>query len=313
VNTVVLFLLFIIIIIIILLASTIASTTTIPDGTMNGARSTTPTRDHGTNAGPSAAGDHHPQQTGGALSRTASSISKKNRATPTTKVLTMRDDAASPFMLDYGEGSAVAPGEQPECEAHQQQAKSKIKHQQDLAFTIVWSPLPPITWLIPFIGHTGICDSNGVASDFRGPYYVGDDGRMAFGAPTRALTMLSPASHTQRHGADGSTSATTGVAAQWDAAIAEANTEYRGRTHNICCDNCHSHVAFALNRMQDLTTGMNDDDDGMLLRHKNTKWDMIKICFLVFFRARFLSWGGFLKQFLPFGILVALVVFLRAR
>ena len=22
-----------------------------------------------------------------------------------------------------------------------------------LAFTILWSPLPPITWLIPFIGH----------------------------------------------------------------------------------------------------------------------------------------------------------------
>ena len=274
---------------------------------MNGARSTTPTRDHGA-AGPA------DQQTG-ALTRTASSISKKNRATTatsTTNALTMREDAASPFMLDYGEGSA-APGEQPECEAHQQQAKSKIKHQQDLAFTIVWSPLPPITWLIPFIGHTGICDSNGVASDFRGPYYVGDDGRMAFGAPTRALTMLAPSS---QRGGDGSSATTPSVAAQWDAAIAEANTEYRGRTHNICCDNCHSHVAFALNRMQDLTTSMNDDNDdtgGLLLRHKNTKWDMIKICFLVFFRARFLSWGGFLKQFLPFGVLVALVVYLRAR
>jgi Protein of unknown function (DUF778) len=31
----------------------------------------------------------------------------------------------------------------------------------DLSFCIVWSPLPPITWIIPFIGHTGIADSRG--------------------------------------------------------------------------------------------------------------------------------------------------------
>lgn len=35
----------------------------------------------------------------------------------------------------------------------------------------------------------GIASSEGVASDFQGSYYVGDRGRMAFGAPTRALRM----------------------------------------------------------------------------------------------------------------------------
>ena len=39
-------------------------------------------------------------------------------------------------------------------------------------YCIVWSPLPPITWLIPFIGHTGIADSNGVIYDFAGPYTI---------------------------------------------------------------------------------------------------------------------------------------------
>jgi len=60
---------------------------------------------------------------------------------------------------------------------------------KDLAYTILWSPLPPITWLIPFIGHMGITNSRGIASDFQGPYNVGDMGRMAFGAPTRALRI----------------------------------------------------------------------------------------------------------------------------
>jgi Protein of unknown function (DUF778) len=43
---------------------------------------------------------------------------------------------------------------------------------------------------MPFIGHTGICNSSGIASDFRGPYYFGDDDQMAFGSPTRALTII---------------------------------------------------------------------------------------------------------------------------
>ena len=47
-----------------------------------------------------------------------------------------------------------------------------------LSFTILWSPLPPITWLIPFIGHMGIANSRGIANDFQGPYTVGDRGRM---------------------------------------------------------------------------------------------------------------------------------------
>ncbi|KDO17647.1 hypothetical protein SPRG_16958, partial [Saprolegnia parasitica CBS 223.65] len=28
-------------------------------------------------------------------------------------------------------------------------------------FCIVWSPLPVITWFLPFIGHMGIGDSHG--------------------------------------------------------------------------------------------------------------------------------------------------------
>lgn len=68
-------------------------------------------------------------------------------------------------------------------------SSSSTRSQEDLAFCILWSPLPPITWILPFIGHMGIADSNGVASDFQGSFYVGDRGRMAFGEPTRALRM----------------------------------------------------------------------------------------------------------------------------
>lgn len=148
---------------------------------------------------------------------------------------------------------------------------------QDLSFCVLWSPLPPITWLIPFIGHTGIGDSHGIASDFRGPYFVGDDGRMAFGAPTRALKM--------------DIGSLPGGPERWDAAIREANDIYRERMHNICCDNCHSHVSNALNRMP-------------IRAAVCGKWNMVRLCFEVFFRAKFLSWWAVAAQFGPFLVVV---------
>jgi hypothetical protein len=88
---------------------------------------------------------------------------------------------------------------------------------------------------------------------------------------------------------------TVGDPDTWDRMIQEANEVYRGRVHNICMDNCHSHVACALNMMNHEMYGI-----------KN--WDMVKLCFLVFFRARLLSFSGFVAQFLPFVILAGVIV-----
>ena len=40
-------------------------------------------------------------------------------------------------------------------------------------FCVVWTGLPLITPLFPFIGHLGICDSKGRVWDFDSPYHVG--------------------------------------------------------------------------------------------------------------------------------------------
>lgn len=209
---------------------------------------------------------------GGSSKKNSETVSFTSTPTQRTNSSTLNDHV-SPFVLDYGGNEA-----QHECPVSAN-SSSAIKN-KDLAFSIVWSPLPPITWLIPFVGHTGIADSQGVVSDFRGPYYVGDDGRMAFGAPTRALRVRSASNNSISP-------------EQWDDAIQEANEEYRHRMHNICCDNCHSHVAYALHHMNLTAFGVQ-------------KHNMVTICFLIFFRGQFLSWGGFVKQFLPFALLLGL-------
>lgn len=55
-------------------------------------------------------------------------------------------------------------------------------------YCIVWTPLPITSWLIPFIGHIGICREDGVILDFAGPSCVSIDD-FAFGAVARYIQI----------------------------------------------------------------------------------------------------------------------------
>ncbi|KAH7469089.1 Transmembrane protein 222 [Phytophthora ramorum] len=135
-------------------------------------------------------------------------------------------------------------------------------------FCIVWSPIPILTWFLPFIGHLGLADSKGVIFDFAGPYTIGRDD-FAFGAPTRYLQcQVAPE-----------------AVDQWDEALVAGCKIYEKRMHNLCCDNCHSHVAVCL------------EHAGYAGR---TRWNMVELCFWVFFRAKYVGVAGFVKSWLPF-------------
>ena len=147
---------------------------------------------------------------------------------------------------------------------------------QRYPYCIVWTPLPIITWLVPFIGHMGICTSAGVIRDFAGPYMVSED-NMAFGRPT-IYWQLSPSK---------------AESSAWDDAVRQASDEYGHRMHNLFCDNCHSHVARALNLMR---------------YNGSSSWNMYKLGLLVILYGKFTGVGGFLKTWLPFMILSLLTV-----
>lgn len=131
----------------------------------------------------------------------------------------------------------------------------------------------------------GIATSTGVIRDFAGPYHVAED-RMTFGKPTKYWQL----DYTKAKG---------GVQG-WDSAVAEASEIYKGRKvtllniflkpenifliliiiksiilssqHYICYDNCHSHVATALN----------------LMAYNNlTNWNMIKLGFLILVHGKY--------------------------
>jgi len=207
-------------------------------------------------------------------------------------------------------------------EHQQSQTSSTSIMPMPYSFCILWSPLHPITAFFPFIGHMGISDSKGHSHDFQGPYYVGTDHsyplpRMAFGYPTRYLRIQIDV---DVDGISDNRVATSSEQQQqqshrWDDSIGEANEIYKQRMHNICCDNCHSHVAKALNIME--YKGRHD-------------WDMIKLCFLLFFQGSFVpsntSGGGsagggnissyissILLQFGPFLVILLLIILLSTK
>ncbi|XP_048961711.1 transmembrane protein 222 isoform X1 [Canis lupus baileyi] len=134
-------------------------------------------------------------------------------------------------------------------------------------------------WFFPIIGHMGICTSTGVIRDFAGPYFVSED-NMAFGKPAK-YWKLDPA----QVYASGPNA--------WDTAVHDASEEYKHRMHSLCCDNCHSHVALALN----------------LMRYNNsTNWNMVTLCFFCLLYGKYVSVGAFVKTWLPFVLLLGIIL-----
>lgn len=144
-------------------------------------------------------------------------------------------------------------------------------------FCIVWTPIPLLTWLFPFIGHMGIALSNGVIRDFAGPYFVSED-NMAFGNPTRYLQL--------------DVRKVAGGVSEWDESITKASIVYGTRMHNLCWDNCHSHVGMALT---------------LMTYNSSVRWNMVRMAAWMFLWGRYVGFSGFIKTWLPFTTLLALI------
>ena len=83
------------------------------------------------------------------------------------------------------------------------------------------------------IGHTGIATAKGIIHDFAGPYTISVDD-FSFGECYKYVRL----------------NVTNEQVEEYNQCIEKADKTYSKRMHNICCDNCHSHVACALNNLK---------------------------------------------------------------
>lgn len=147
-------------------------------------------------------------------------------------------------------------------------------------YCLLWSPLPGITWFLPFIGHTGIADSNGTIYDFAGPYTINEN-NFAFGRPYKYILV-------NKSEFENSSSCNN-----YDKAIQAGNAAYSKRMHNLCCDNCHSHVAYCLNEMKYL---------------KQDNWTMIHIWFMFLTKGKYYHKMDILYTYTPCIIVYGLIL-----
>jgi transmembrane protein 222 len=117
-----------------------------------------------------------------------------------------------------------------------------------------------------------------VIHDFAGPYAINHN-NMAFGAPTRYI-QLDPDKCSEM---------------DWDTAVDDGNQVYCQRMHNICFDNCHSHVARCLNNMG---------------YRKYRGYNMFHIGIVCFFFGKFVSPWAFIKTYAPFCVFLVFILFL---
>ena len=107
---------------------------------------------------------------------------------------------------------------------------------------LVWTPIHPLTWVAPYVGHVGLGDRDGIIHDFAGRH-VGRDA-MAFGWPARYL-QLDPARASRRAGAP----------LDWAAEVSHAADAFEKVEYGLLTWNCHSFLAGFLNAIEHTPEG----------------------------------------------------------
>lgn len=164
---------------------------------------------------------------------------------------------------------------------------------------IVWTPLPIVSWLAPFVGHVGMCREDGVILDFAGPYFVNVD-NFAFGATARYLQLSRqqcclPAHPSDHTCASGLNHTQLGTAMSWDDGIRSTMQLFQHMAYNLFTCNCHSFVASCLNK---------------LAYQGSINWNIITVVFLILFKGRWVSKAAIARSFAPFVVVMCLGLYM---
>lgn len=159
--------------------------------------------------------------------------------------------------------------------------------------SLVWTPLPIVSWLAPFIGHVGLCMEDGAVVDFSGSNFVNVDD-FAYGGVARYIQLdrhqccfpSNLVSHTCKHRYK---HAESGTAISWDDAVRSSRRHFEHKSYNLFTCNCHSFVANILNR---------------ICYGGSVSWNMMNVAALVLVKGRWVDAMAVVRSFLPFTVMV---------
>jgi len=129
--------------------------------------------------------------------------------------------------------------------------------------------------------HYSSCSDSRNENDFANILDTIMEDNLTFGRTSRYIQCIN------------ASEATESFAKDWDEAIGLANRVYSNRMHNLCWDNCHSHVKNVLNRIK--------------FRDFN-HWNMGILAVWMFFAGKFVRfWYSVLPSLVLYAFILALV------
>ncbi|WOL20409.1 protein REVERSION-TO-ETHYLENE SENSITIVITY1 [Canna indica] len=165
---------------------------------------------------------------------------------------------------------------------------------------IVWTPLPIVSWLAPYIGHVGIGREDGQVLDFAGSNFVNTD-NFSYGAVARYLQLdreqcCFPPNLSAHKCKQSYKHAENGVAISWDDALHWSMQHFQHKYYNLFTCNCHSFVADCLNR---------------LAYNGSVQWNMLNLAALILRKGQWVDGMSVFRSFSPF-VVVLIVGILMA-
>ena len=142
-------------------------------------------------------------------------------------------------------------------------------------YCIVWTPIPFLTYIIPFIGQTGIANSKGIIHDYSASFFVNIDD-FSFGKPTKYLKL----DLNEKEKID------------YDKAIEKGDLKFRTLIYNFFRNNSHMYVAYILNQIK--YKGKSD-------------FSMIYIWWILIWRGKYISFLSFIKTYIGFFIFLLII------
>ena len=142
-------------------------------------------------------------------------------------------------------------------------------------YCIVWTPIPFLTYILPFIGQTGIANSKGIIHDYSASFFVNIDD-FSFGKPTKYLQL--DLNEKEKF--------------EYDKAIEKGDLKFRTLIYNFFRNNSHMYVAYILNQIK--YKGKSD-------------FNMIYIWWILILRGKYISFLSFIKTYIGFFIFLLII------
>lgn len=99
-------------------------------------------------------------------------------------------------------------------------------------YTFLWSSIPFISTIFPFLGHISVCSSNGTIHDYFSSKYISID-QLNYGSPEKIINL----------------ELNEGEMIEWDRAIKRSDKKYKRKNFSFCGNNSLKYAGYILSEV----------------------------------------------------------------